>query len=590
MLSKNEFAIVNALRTNAEVGSQAELATITGLSVGTVNSTLRTLRKNGLATNERPFSLTEEGLASLEPYRVKNAVIMAAGLSSNFAPISYEKPKGLLRVRGEILIERQIEQLIEAGIKDITVVVGYLKEQFFYLAEKYGVKLVVNEEYATRGNHSTLYLVRDILDNTYICSSDNYFTENVFEPFVYEAYYAGIFTEGHTDEYCFHVKSRDVIDRISLDGENCWSMLGHAYFDRAFSKQFGPMLEEAMALPATRVNLWEDVLRENIRSLRMVLRRYEPGIIYEFDTLDDVSEFDPEFINLVDSSIMDNICKVLGCARSDISQIEPITQGLTNISFSFRVGPQRYVYRHPGPATDGIISRDSETYSEKIAHELDLDDTFIYEDEAEGWKISRFIENCVPFDYHNPEHVREGIALGRKLHQAKRQSQWSFDVYAKAEEICEMLSARSRDQFTDFKEMQERAKQLNDFVKSDNVEQVLCHNDFYDPNFLVGEDRIRLIDWEYSGMSDYASDLGTFICCSDYTFEEANEVLEIYFERKPTPEELRHCYAYVGLSSWYWFVWAILQEAQDNPVGEYLLLWYQYANLFGKKAVELYQA
>ena len=41
---------------------------------------------------------------------------MAAGLSSRFAPISYEKPKGLLKVRGEVLIERQIEQLKAAGI------------------------------------------------------------------------------------------------------------------------------------------------------------------------------------------------------------------------------------------------------------------------------------------------------------------------------------------------------------------------------------------------------------------------------------------------------------------------------------------
>jgi len=28
-------------------------------------------------------------------YKVKNAVIMAAGLSSRFAPLSYEKPKAL---------------------------------------------------------------------------------------------------------------------------------------------------------------------------------------------------------------------------------------------------------------------------------------------------------------------------------------------------------------------------------------------------------------------------------------------------------------------------------------------------------------
>ena len=68
-----------------------------------------------------------------------NAIIMAAGTSSRFAPLSYEKPKGLLEVKGEILIERQIRQLHDAGITDITIVVGYKSSQFHYLMEKFGV-------------------------------------------------------------------------------------------------------------------------------------------------------------------------------------------------------------------------------------------------------------------------------------------------------------------------------------------------------------------------------------------------------------------------------------------------------------------
>ena len=78
---------------------------------------------------------------------MRNAIIIAAGKSNRFAPFTYEKPKGLFRVKGEILIERQIEQLKEAGINDIYVVVGYMKEKFFYLEQKYGVKLIVNNEF-----------------------------------------------------------------------------------------------------------------------------------------------------------------------------------------------------------------------------------------------------------------------------------------------------------------------------------------------------------------------------------------------------------------------------------------------------------
>lgn len=55
----------------------------------------------------------------------------------------------------------------------------------FYLAEKFGVDIVVNPDYYRYNNTSTLMLVADRLENTYICSSDDYFAENPFEPFVY---------------------------------------------------------------------------------------------------------------------------------------------------------------------------------------------------------------------------------------------------------------------------------------------------------------------------------------------------------------------------------------------------------------------
>ena len=62
--------------------------------------------------------------------KVDNAVIMAAGTSSRFAPLSYERHKAMTVVRGEVLIERQIEQLQAAGIPEIYLITGYKAEQF----------------------------------------------------------------------------------------------------------------------------------------------------------------------------------------------------------------------------------------------------------------------------------------------------------------------------------------------------------------------------------------------------------------------------------------------------------------------------
>jgi len=135
-------------------------------------------------------------------YKVDNAIIMAAGVSSRFAPLSYERPKTFTEVKGEILIERQIKQLQTAGISDIYVIVGYKAEQFEYLIEKFGVHIILNSEYMIRNNHSSIFAARSIIKNTYICSADNYFQINPFEKEVDDSYYAAVYAEGETNEWC----------------------------------------------------------------------------------------------------------------------------------------------------------------------------------------------------------------------------------------------------------------------------------------------------------------------------------------------------------------------------------------------------
>lgn len=579
MLTRNQFDVLFNCFKRDEVGkrpfSQREIADSTKLSLGTVNATLSELRNDGLVDADN--AVTAAGFDALLPYKVDNAIIMAAGMSSRFAPISYEKPKGVLSVKGEVMVERQIRQLKEAGIDDITLVVGYKKEEFFYLEDMFGIQIVINPDYATRNNNSTIKRIEGKLGNTYICSSDDYFTENPFEAYVYESYYSAVFAEGRTDEYCIRFKGKEKrIQEVVIGGVDEWVMLGHVYWDRGFSQAFKRILDEVYEDPSTYGKLWEDIFIEHIVELPMVVRQYSPDAIWEFDSLDELRAFDPEFINNVDSDILDNICAVLHCKRSDIKGITPISQGLTNLSCRFEVHGQPYVYRHPGSGTDEIINRRSEAFSQSIASELGLDDTFIYEDERKGWKISRFIEDCELLDYQNRAQVEQAMSMLRTLHDSGKKSDFAFDITDNIEKTLGLLQERHKTAFHDFDQLISMAKQASDAVRETSGECVLCHNDFYAPNLLVKGDSMQLIDWEYSGMSDYANDLGTFICCSaEYGYDDAVDVIEMYFKRKPTEEELLHCIASVVLSSFYWFVWALYKDASGEPVGEWLYIWYK---------------
>ena len=588
MISEKQFKLLSFLQEHPqEEFTQRQLAEQLEVSLGTINSLLKEMKEFNWIDQED--HLSELGKEALEPYRVQNAVIMAAGMSSRFAPLSYEVPKGLLKVKGERLIEREIEQLQEAGIEDITVIVGYLQEKMFYLAEKYGVKIVVNNDYYKYNNCSSLMLVRDQLSNTYICSSDNYFVENPFEKYIYRGYYSTIFVEGETDEYCATEDSNNMIVDIQIGGKNTWAMVGHVYFDRAFSEKFVEILEKEFKHEPYKEQLWEDYYTRNVHELHLEARHYSADIVKEFDSLDELRQFDDRYLMNSNSEIIDNICKTLNCDASDIVHIKPLKDGLTNTSFSFDCLGKKYVYRHPGRGTEKYINRSSEAASMEIAAKLQIDRTFVAMDKNEGWKISEFIPNARPLDYDNWDHVEKAMELLRKLHQSGEKTTHNFDLFVGIDDFREKLKASNRFEFDGLDELDKNISTIREFLKQDDTERVLCHGDSYSPNFLLSEqEEMSLIDWEYSGMGDPAGDLGTFIGCSNYTVEQAEKVLEIYLQEVPDTKTKRHYLAYVAVTSYYWFLWALFQESVGKPVGEFLYTWYRFTRQYGNLSLELY--
>lgn len=585
-LTHRQFNALYALSKHPCI-TQRDLADQCGIGLATANAAVKDLSEAGLIEGAR---LTPKGMTALKPYAVDNAVILAAGLSSRFAPISYERPKGLLKVRGEVLIERQIEQLREAGILDIVVVVGYKKESFYYLEDKYGVNIVVNRAYAERNNNSSLMLVRELLGNTYICSSDNYFEENPFTDHVWKAYYSAEYNQGQTAEWCLETGSHDRITKVSVGGSDAWYMIGHAYFDREFSARFRQILEDEYDLPQTQDKLWEDLYAEHIGELDMRIRKYDPPIIHEFDSLDELRDFDPLFLENLDSEIFDNIVAVLGCDKSEIRNVYPLKQGLTNLSCHFTTDDGEWVYRHPGVGTELLVDRKAEKTALETARNLGLDSTFVFENPRRGWKVSRFVTNCRNLDAHDDAQLAQAMQMARRLHESGAKVERAFSFYEEGKGYESAILKRGRIDVQDWPEMEAQATKLNDMLVADGGDPVLCHNDFFGLNFLVSDnDHVDLIDWEYAGMSDYANDFGTFCVCEQLSEDEMNSALAHYFGRTPTEAEWRHNLGQVGMAGWCWYAWALLKEAEGDNVGEWSHIYYRYGKTYLKKALDLYK-
>ena len=275
----------------------------------------------------------------------RNAIIMAAGTASRFVPLSAERPKGLLEVKGEILIERQIRQLQETGISDIIIVVGYKAEMFEYLKDKFGVSIVLNEDYYRYNNTSSVIRVLDKLGNTYICSSDNYFPENVFVEDPSQSYYSALYAEGETNEYCLTIDAKDNITEVAVGGHDAWYMIGHVYFSEDFSKAFKQLLAAEYEKEETKQGYWEDVYIRYINELPLMqVHRYKEHDIEEFDSIDELRLFDESYINDTRSSVVKAIAKEMNCSEADLSKFIRIKHEGDYLLFSFQKGTETYRY------------------------------------------------------------------------------------------------------------------------------------------------------------------------------------------------------------------------------------------------------
>ncbi|NLC40095.1 MAG: NTP transferase domain-containing protein, partial [Clostridiaceae bacterium] len=306
-MTQNEF---NLLYTIKKYGLQSyrKMSVLSGLSTGYISQTTRAFRKKAWINSE---GITAAGITALQPYKADNAVIMAAGMSPRFVPISLEKPMGLTVIKNQTLIERQIEQLQEAGIKNIILVLGYKKEAFFYLENKYeGITIVINPEYNIKHNCHSLYLAEKYFKNSYICSSDNYFEENPFEEYVYRSFYASVQVTEKTNEWYLLADSKMNISKVEKSGDAGYIMLGHAYWDCEFSAAMVVFLKENHETGSYDRYVWEQILADHIRDLpEMEIKLYPAGTIFEFDSLDELRQFDHYYVNDAHSKIMRNIAK-----------------------------------------------------------------------------------------------------------------------------------------------------------------------------------------------------------------------------------------------------------------------------------------
>lgn len=562
---------IEILRNINKDFSQRELANRFNISLGKVNQIINKLKKEKFIDDNNNITLKTRNY--FKKHHPRNAVILAAGYGMRMVPINTEEPKGLLEVKGETLIERLISQLHEVGVQNIKVVVGFMKEHYEFLIDKYNVKLVVNSHYKDWNNIYSLFLVKDEISDTYVLPCDVWFEKNPFSTIEDESWY--LFGEEQVPGSNWQVKNNEKVRFNSSKGNK---MIGLAYLNEMQGKNISKLLEKSIE-EKQYTSFWEDVL-ENKKNFLLKGKLISDNSHAEINSYEQLLDLDSGSTHLKNDAI-EIIEDILKVNKKDIHNIHTLKKGMTNRSFIFTVNNKRYIMRIPGEGTDKLIDRKEEYNVYQRVKKEPYTETILYLNPDSGYKISEFLENTRNSDANNIQDVKKSMSVLRKFHNQNYQVDHTFDLW-KQIDFYESLR-KTASAYRDYEEIKDWVLKLKPFIEDNVTKWSLCHIDANYDNFLIDQNNnVFLIDWEYAGMQDPDLDIAMYAIYAGYTKEKIDQLINIYYENKVSENIRYKIYAYVAVGGLLWSNWCEYKQSLGLDFGEYSLAQYRYAKEYSK--------
>ena len=244
--------------------------------------------------------------------------------------------------------------------------------------------------------------------------------------------------------------------------------------------------------------------------------------------------------------------------------IRPLDGGITNRNFRVIFGGDDYVVRLPGKDTNLLgIDREAECIANERAAELGLAPKVAAKLHEPPCLVTSFVEGheMTPVELRKQDAVVDVAGALRRFHDSGLELSTDFQVLDIAREYAEVVRERDSEPPQAFEEALENARRVALAVDDDPEHApVPCHNDLLPANFLRGDQGIKIVDWEYSGMGDRFFDLGNLSVNNEFEDEDEDRLLEAYFGEPATPRRRASLKLFRFMSDFREAMWGVVQS------------------------------
>lgn len=242
--------------------------------------------------------------------------------------------------------------------------------------------------------------------------------------------------------------------------------------------------------------------------------------------------------------------------------------GLTNHTYHVTLeNGTEYVVRIPGEGTEEMIVRSDEMISTQLACRLGVDAQMLYFGE-DGAKVTEYIPNAVTMSaalLAEERHIGQVAQIFQKMHSCGEDTGVPFEVFDMAAGYEKIIWDMNVPMFEDYQEKKQQVMAIKSEVDaSADIRKVPCHNDPLCENWVEGNGRMYLIDWEYAGMNDGMWDVADVSIEAGFAEEQDNLLLTKYLGREPGTADKKHFLASKIYVDYLWTLWAKARVPYDG--------------------------